>query len=470
MEMLRTKSPEMVRKEVAIHLLAYNLIRGIMAEAARVVEVKPRMLSFTGALHTVRSFEESHLYDPTRIEADLPRATDANGTEPMQKLLREYRHFLSYPRDMRILLLTNLIYALVGPVIDIFVGAYVMRNSRNVRMVVTYQLAVYAGIPFAFLINGFLLQHVAIKRLYSLGMLLSGVSMAVMMALGTLSLTGIGVAGLLMSMSFGLFWANRDFLALSTTTDANRNYYYGIETFFYTNTYVVVPAAIGWFIEATALRGWFGGDRNHAYQIVTGVVFVLTVLSSIVAHRGRFENPPRSPFVFFRYHWLWNRMQLLAVLKGLAQGYIVTAPAMLILRHVGQEGALGTIQAVGGIVSAFLLYLIGRTTRPEHRIAIFTVGLVLFTLGGLSNALLSTLPACCCSCSACSWPARCTTSPISRSRCRSSMPFRPSSTGISLRTSSIRSSGSSPAGSPAASCSSCWPPRSAMCSRCATPC
>src|SRR5512144_3252810 len=72
MEMLRTKSPEMVRKEVAIHLLAYNLIRGIMAEAARTGEVTPRALSFKGALHTVRSFEESHLYDPTRIEADLP--------------------------------------------------------------------------------------------------------------------------------------------------------------------------------------------------------------------------------------------------------------------------------------------------------------------------------------------------------------------------------------------------------------
>ena len=36
MDMLRTKSPEMVRKEVAAHLLAYNLIRGVMAEAARV--------------------------------------------------------------------------------------------------------------------------------------------------------------------------------------------------------------------------------------------------------------------------------------------------------------------------------------------------------------------------------------------------------------------------------------------------
>jgi hypothetical protein len=37
------------------------------------------MLSFTGALHTVRSFEESHLYDPTRIEADLPRLLELSG-------------------------------------------------------------------------------------------------------------------------------------------------------------------------------------------------------------------------------------------------------------------------------------------------------------------------------------------------------------------------------------------------------
>jgi putative transposase len=79
MEMLRTKSPEMVRKEVAMHLLAYNLIRGIMAEAARAKEIKPRTISFTGSLHTVRAFEASHLYDPERIEADLPRLLELIG-------------------------------------------------------------------------------------------------------------------------------------------------------------------------------------------------------------------------------------------------------------------------------------------------------------------------------------------------------------------------------------------------------
>jgi hypothetical protein len=79
MEMLRTKTPEMVRKEVAMHFLAYNLIRGIMAEAARAKEIKPRTISFTGSLHTVRAFEASHLYDPVRIETDLPRLLELIG-------------------------------------------------------------------------------------------------------------------------------------------------------------------------------------------------------------------------------------------------------------------------------------------------------------------------------------------------------------------------------------------------------
>jgi hypothetical protein len=50
-----------------------------MAEAARAEEIEPRRLSFKGALHTVRAFEESHLYEATRIAADLPRLIELIG-------------------------------------------------------------------------------------------------------------------------------------------------------------------------------------------------------------------------------------------------------------------------------------------------------------------------------------------------------------------------------------------------------
>ena len=48
---------------------------------------------------------------------------------------------------------------------------------------------------------------------------------------------------------------------------------------------------------------------------------------------------------------------MLAGLKGLAQGYLVTAPAILIMTLVGNEGSLGLVQGVSGIATAVLLYL-----------------------------------------------------------------------------------------------------------------
>jgi hypothetical protein len=105
MEVLRGQSPEMVRKEVAVHLLAYNLIRGIMAEAARVGEVKPRQLSFKGAEQTIRSFEAVHLYDPRRIQADLPRLLRLISRKRVGKRLDRYepRAIKRRPKPHRLL-------------------------------------------------------------------------------------------------------------------------------------------------------------------------------------------------------------------------------------------------------------------------------------------------------------------------------------------------------------------------------
>jgi hypothetical protein len=54
---LRCKTPELVRKEVWAHVLAYNLLRTVMAQAAVRHGVAPRTISFTGAIQTVEAFQ-----------------------------------------------------------------------------------------------------------------------------------------------------------------------------------------------------------------------------------------------------------------------------------------------------------------------------------------------------------------------------------------------------------------------------
>src|SRR5215203_4992124 len=56
MDILRCKSPEMVRKEIWAHLLAYNLLRTVMALAAAENKVEPRKISFKGAKQTLSAF------------------------------------------------------------------------------------------------------------------------------------------------------------------------------------------------------------------------------------------------------------------------------------------------------------------------------------------------------------------------------------------------------------------------------
>src|SRR4029450_8632599 len=57
MHELRCKTPELVRKEIWTHILAYNLIRTIMAQAAALHGLAPRSISFKGTIQTVEAFQ-----------------------------------------------------------------------------------------------------------------------------------------------------------------------------------------------------------------------------------------------------------------------------------------------------------------------------------------------------------------------------------------------------------------------------
>jgi len=56
MDILRCKTAEMVRKEIFANFLAYNLVRTVMIDAAKINGDKPRALSFKATLQLIFSF------------------------------------------------------------------------------------------------------------------------------------------------------------------------------------------------------------------------------------------------------------------------------------------------------------------------------------------------------------------------------------------------------------------------------
>jgi len=110
MDVLRCKSPAMVRKEIWMHLLAYNLIRKLMAQAAASVGVAPRDLSFKGTLQTLVAFAVAGWSCPARrneLYAAVLRAVATHRVnnrpdrvEPRAVKRRKKQVYLNEPRPV----------------------------------------------------------------------------------------------------------------------------------------------------------------------------------------------------------------------------------------------------------------------------------------------------------------------------------------------------------------------------------
>jgi len=59
MDVLRCQTPAMVRKEIVMHAIAYNLIRALMQQAAALYHVPIERLSFKGSVDTLRQWVET---------------------------------------------------------------------------------------------------------------------------------------------------------------------------------------------------------------------------------------------------------------------------------------------------------------------------------------------------------------------------------------------------------------------------
>jgi hypothetical protein len=110
MEHLRCKTPDMVRRELAMYLIAYNITRATMVEAARLHDLQPREISFKGAAQTLNAFRDRGLLEALSIDrlATLLTAIAAHrvGDRPdrveprlVKRRPKQYKH-LREPRQI----------------------------------------------------------------------------------------------------------------------------------------------------------------------------------------------------------------------------------------------------------------------------------------------------------------------------------------------------------------------------------
>ena len=128
--------------------------------------------------------------------------------------LNEFKFFKSQPLNIRTILTTNILFAMVLPIVEIFAGAYIMRSTGVASNVIFYQLAMYVGVALSAVVNGLLLKRFKSNVLYSFGIIVSGLSLVAMMFTKVDSLAVICLTGFLLGLATGFFWTNRYLLTL----------------------------------------------------------------------------------------------------------------------------------------------------------------------------------------------------------------------------------------------------------------
>ena len=114
MECLRCKTPEMVCKDIWVHVLAYNLIRTIIAQAALRHDIEPRTISFKAAMQTLEAFRPAiatvgrHnastrklLYQQLLLAIAAHRVADRPNRFEPRRIKRRHKHYvpLAVPRE-----------------------------------------------------------------------------------------------------------------------------------------------------------------------------------------------------------------------------------------------------------------------------------------------------------------------------------------------------------------------------------
>lgn len=111
MDVLRCKTPELVRKEIWTHVLAYNLIRTVMAQSAISHQAQPRTISFKGAVQTLEAFQpliacrgrwRRQLYDELLTAVSLHQVGNRPGRYEPRHLKRRKKRYdlLTRPRHV----------------------------------------------------------------------------------------------------------------------------------------------------------------------------------------------------------------------------------------------------------------------------------------------------------------------------------------------------------------------------------
>jgi len=252
--------------------------------------------------------------------------------------------------------------------------AFMFSKTESFIAVAVYNIAFYSSLLLGFYINAMLLRVFSSKQLYIWSSLLQALAILAVFFFPVINLATIAFAGILGGSFAGIYWAMRNTVYLSFTTDENRHYFEGLRVLIGASSNTLLVAAAGWFIASSELFSFM--SKTLAYQIVGFFGVLIMLIGTLQLLRVSFPKISVKKLRPTKITPQWKLFRIFILVSSVQFMITSTVPETIVLHFLGNEGVLGTLQAIFIILSTLLIYFLGRKSSKHHRVYILLASAV----------------------------------------------------------------------------------------------
>jgi MFS transporter, YQGE family, putative transporter len=261
-----------------------------------------------------------------------------------------------------------------------FLSIFLWRASHDLAPIALYSGLSALMIPAAFIANGLIWRGMGAGASIRVGLFGCGLSYLVILLLGSDAPHWVVVLGLLRGVAEGFYWSGFHLVTYDTTSDRDRDRYFGAQAtagLFLTAT---LPPAAG----AIILAGARVGGAYRGYQLVFALATVVLMAAMVLA--GRLPSSARERLSLRRVatlarrnpDWRWvTRARLADGFTGSLIGLVLTILMFLVLKN---EQQVGNFNGLMGLLGVGISLGLAAFIKPKHRIACALVGGALLVL------------------------------------------------------------------------------------------
>jgi MFS transporter, YQGE family, putative transporter len=290
-----------------------------------------------------------------------------------------------FNNNTRKFITSNLLFSLFSPFYLIFSNTFIFSSTHgNLEMNLIYCIFNFAGIIAGFAFTGYASGKIHIKTLMVSGGWLTFSSIILMFTMPMHSISWLGIIfyGLATGLGIGVYWSARNYLTLVLTDNNNRDFFSGMDFILISLGRIVTPFIIGIYIGRGIKMGWF--SPAFAYRSTLLIALILLVSLSIVTIRVKHRSVRLGRFLHTKYSKEWQDVRLLLTTLGFFQGAIYVIPTVFIMKFVGGESFVGTVNAIGYLIAIVMVFLISSRSGIQHRTKIISLGFIILTLGAIT--------------------------------------------------------------------------------------